>query len=57
MKLDRGTNEPYLWRDDAGAQVNFPYDIGSLASITSTTITGENQYNYYYFYYNWKMSS
>jgi hypothetical protein len=28
-----------------------------LASITSTTITGENQYTYYYFYYNWKMSS
>ena len=56
-EIRSGTNDPYLWRDDAGAQVNFPYDIGSLASITSTTITSENQYNYYYFYYNWKMSS
>lgn len=49
--------EPLLWRDDNGADVNYPYDIGGLASITSTTILGENQYTYYYFYYNWKMSS
>jgi choice-of-anchor B domain-containing protein len=49
--------EPLLWRDDNGADVNYPYDIGGLASIFSTTITGQNQYTYYYFYYNWKMSS
>jgi hypothetical protein len=56
-QIRSGNQEPLLWRDDNGADVNYPYDIGGLASITSTTITGENQYTYYYFYYNWKMSS
>ena len=37
--------------------MNFPYDVGSLASITGTTIDGENEFTYYYFYYNWTMSS
>ena len=49
--------EPLLWRDDDNADVNFPYDVGGLASIVSTTINGPNQYNFYYFFYNWKMSS
>ncbi len=56
-QIRSGNSEPLLWRDDSGAFVNFPYEIGSLANIISTTITSENQYNYYYFFYNWKMSS
>ena len=56
-QIRSGTEEPLLWRDDNGADVNFPYNIGSLASITSTTIVGNNQYTYYYYYYNWRMSS
>ena len=56
-EIRSGNNEPFLWRDGDGANVNFPYDVGSLASIVSTTISSENQYNYYYFYYNWKMAS
>lgn len=56
-EIRSGNNEPLLWRDDDGANVDFPYEIGSLASIVSTTISSENQYSYYYFYYNWKMSS
>jgi len=56
-EIRSGNAEPLLWRDDNGADVNYPYDIGGLASITSTTIEGDNQYTYYYFYYNWKMSS
>ena len=56
-EIKSGSNEPLLWRDDSGANVNFPYEIGSLASVISTTISSENQYNYYYFYYNWRMSS
>lgn len=56
-QIRSGNNEPLLWRDDNGAEVNYPYDIGNIASIVSTTITGENQYTYYYFFYNWKVSS
>ena len=52
-----GNEEPLLWREDNNAEVNYPYEIGSLASITSTTINGPNQFTYYYFYYNWQMSS
>ena len=52
-----GNDQPLLWREDNNADVNYPYDIGNIASITSTTINGDNQYTYYYFYYNWQMSS
>ncbi len=55
--LSAGNNEPYLWRDAPGADINYPYEIGSLASIVSTTVTSNNQYNYYYFFYNWRMHS
>ena len=56
-QIRSGNEAPFLWRDDNGAEVAFPYDLGSLASITGTTIEGENEFTYYYFYYNWTMSS
>jgi len=52
-----GNSSPFLWRDAPNADLDFPYGIGSLASIVSTTITSNNQYNYYYFFYNWRMHS
>jgi hypothetical protein len=52
-----GNDEPFLWRDATGADINYPYEIGTLASIVSTTVTSNNQYNYYYFFYNWRMHS
>ena len=55
--LRSGNDEPFLWRDAPGADINYPYEIGSLASIVSTTVTSNNQYNYYYFFYNWRMHS
>jgi len=55
--LRAGNNTPLLWRDAPDADIDFPYEIGSLASIVSTTITSNNQYNYYYFFYNWRMRS
>ncbi|MDG2363750.1 MAG: choice-of-anchor B family protein, partial [Flavobacteriales bacterium] len=55
--LRAGNNEPYLWRDAPNANLNYPYEIGSLASIISTTGSTQNQYNYYYFFYNWRMHS
>ncbi len=56
-QIRSGNDQPLLWREDSGADVNYPYAIGSLANITGTTITGQNEFTYYYFYYNWKMSS
>lgn len=56
-QIRSGNEAPFLWRDDNGADVDFPYDLGSLASITGTTIEGENEFTYYYFYYNWTMST
>lgn len=56
-QIRSGNQQPLLWRDDNGAEVEYPYAVGALADIVSTTISGENQYTYYYFYYNWKMSS
>ncbi len=56
-QIRSGNDQPLLWREDSGANVNYPYAIGSLANITGTTITGQNEFTYYYFYYNWKMSS
>jgi choice-of-anchor B domain-containing protein len=55
--LQSGNNSPYLWRDNSNAQLNYPYEIGSLASIVSSTVNGNNQFNYYYFFYNWRMHS
>jgi len=56
-QIRSGTEEPLLWRDDDGADVNYPYDIGNLASIINNTTSGQSQYTYYYFFYNWQMSS
>ncbi len=55
--LNAGNESPFLWRDAPDADLNYPYEIGSLASIVSTTITSNNQFNYYYFFYNWRMHS
>ena len=55
--LRAGNDEPYLWRDAPNADLNYPYEIGSLASIVSTTVSSNNQLNYYYFFYNWRMHS
>lgn len=50
-------NNPQLWRDGPPAALNFPYELGGLASITGTNITGANQLAYYYFFYNWQVST
>ena len=38
-------------------QTSTSHEVGGLASVTGTTIFGENEFTYYYFYYNWTMSS
>jgi uncharacterized protein (DUF2164 family) len=48
---------PLLWRDAPNADLNYPYEIGSLASIVSTSGSNNSQYSYYYYFYNWRMHS
>jgi len=55
--LRAGNDEPFLWRDEPNSDLNYPYEIGSVASIVSSTVNGNNQYSYYYFFYNWRMHS
>jgi len=45
-----------LYRNNAGA--NFPYAVGTVASITGTDISsqGGGLENYYYWFYNWKVA-
>jgi len=55
--LRAGNETPLLWRDAPDADLNYPYEIGSLANIVSTSGSSNTQYSYYYFFYNWRMSS
>ena len=55
--LRAGNDVPLLWRDAPNADLNYPYEIGSLASIVSTSGSNNSQYSYYYYFYNWRMHS
>ena len=50
-------NNPQLWRDGPPAALNFPYELGDLATVTGTNIVGENQLAYYYFFYDWQVGT
>lgn len=43
-----------LWRDDDAANVNFPYNIGGLCSITGANTS---QPRYYYYFYDWEVQA
>jgi hypothetical protein len=52
------TGDPQLWRwFDTTNGAGYPYDLGTLCSITSSSIAGANQYNYYYFFYDWQIET
>ena len=49
---------PQLWRDGQGSDLNYPYEIGNLATITSSSVSNPNNAtNYYYFFYDWTVST
>jgi len=49
---------PQLWRDGQGSDLNYPYEIGDLATITSSSVNNpDNATNYYYFFYDWTVST
>ncbi len=51
------SDNPQLWRDGLGSSLNYPYAVGDLASITKSSVTGNNTFNYYYFFYDWKVAT
>jgi len=47
-------NNPLIWRDkDLTNGFAFPFNIGTLATITGTNVNGADFDNYYYYFYNW----
>jgi len=45
---------PMLWRDkDLNAAFGFPFQLGTLATITNTNVAGADTDNYYYFFFDW----
>lgn len=48
---------PQLWRDGQGSNPAYPYQIGTLATITMSSAGGANALQYYYFFYDWEVTS
>lgn len=48
---------PQLWRDGAGSNPAYPYALGTLGSMTSSTASGTNATVYYYFFYDIEVKS
>ena len=45
---------PQLWRDGTGSALEFPYAVGTLATIVSNNLASAwSQTGYYYFFYDW----
>ena len=48
---------PQLWRDGAGSNPTYPYALGTLGSMTSSSASGTNALAYYYFFYDIEVES
>jgi hypothetical protein len=53
----RTTGNPQLWRNGDGVDIDYPYDLGGLGAITSSSVTGSNALNFYYFFYDWTVET
>lgn len=51
------SGDPQLWRDGIGSNPSYPYSLGTLGSITSSSATGTNATALYYFFYDWEVES
>lgn len=51
------SGDPQLWRDGIGSSLNYPYPLGNLGTITSSSATGTNATALYYFFYDWEVES
>lgn len=43
-----------LWRDDNNAEVNYPYTVGDMITITGSNTS---QPRYYYYFYDWEVEA
>lgn len=43
-----------FWRDNSSANVNFPYNVGGLVSITGANTSTAD---YYYYYFDWEVEA
>jgi hypothetical protein len=51
-------NNPLLWRDkDLTTPFAYPFQIGSLVTITNTNVSGGDTDNYYYYFYEWNVQA
>jgi hypothetical protein len=46
------TDDPQLWREGTDSELNYPYDVGDLLTVTNSTAGPSLQY--YYFFYAWQ---
>jgi len=46
------TEDPQLWREGTDSDLNYPYEVGDLLTITNST--AGPSLDYYYFFYEWK---
>ncbi|MBL0129582.1 MAG: VCBS repeat-containing protein [Flavobacteriales bacterium] len=48
---------PQLWRDGNGSNPAFPYALGTVGAITSSSVAGANALAFYYFFYDWEVEA
>ena len=46
------SDNPQLWREGTNSDLNYPYEVGDLLTITNST--AGPSLDYYYFFYEWK---
>ncbi|MBK6542361.1 MAG: VCBS repeat-containing protein [Flavobacteriales bacterium] len=51
----RCVGTPDLWRDGMGSNPAYPYALGTVGSITSSSAGGANALEFYYFFYDWEV--
>ena len=45
-----------LYRDsNIATDLPYPFDLGGLGAITSSSVTGQDALNYYYYFYDWQV--
>ncbi|MBK9175127.1 MAG: VCBS repeat-containing protein [Flavobacteriales bacterium] len=48
---------PQLWRDGNGSNPAYPYALGTVGAITSSSVGGANATAFYYFFYDWEVEA